>query len=298
MNDTPSDPDILRLLRNGEFKAARNLLHQVYFSHWCQAILQLFPFIRENEVYTAWLKVFSVFKKQIKELGLLITDTTIKGLEDSLPVHLLNMVKQHIEERFKKVTRESEDFRVIYAIQKGLDQHMRAIYHHFRDYFFGFASKNFPNCTNETIEDIFQDTLIVLIEYVKQEKIRLLETEEGILIIGLNAKATIKTMIIAIGKRMLARNCSKSKETPLDPADFFGQDFDSVVEEWENDREEMVQAILKIIVQLKTTDKQLLFYKYWLELSSEDIREIIKADTAGAVRTRLTRLRDKIKKLI
>ena len=111
------------------------------------------------------------------------------------------MVKRQIGKHYKKVSESSEDYRVIYAIQEHQDTYLSDIYHHFRDLFMGYASRHYPNMQQEVIQDIFQDALIVIIEYVKKERLRLVETDEGSIIVGLNSDTTLTTLLIGIGRR-------------------------------------------------------------------------------------------------
>lgn|GEM_PF-6450616 len=298
MNDTPIDPKLLQLLQKGEYDTARQWLHQNHFSNWRRQIQSRFPFFRENEIEDSWRKVFSVFRKALQEQSLVLSENNVIGIEGSLPVHLSNMVKRQIGKQYKKVSEDSEDYRVIYAIQEHQDAYMAEIYHHFRALFVGYANRHYPAMRQEVIQDIFQDALIVIIEYVKKEKLRLVETEEGSIIVGLNSDTAIRTLLIAIGRRMLAKVSNKKKESLLDPVDFLEPEYEAGDEENLEQREELASAILKVIKHFKFEEKQLLFYKYWLTLSADEMKVLMKADTAVAIRTRLSRLRAKIRNLI
>lgn len=297
MNDTPIDPKLLQLLQKGEFDFAEQRLYQNHFSNWCQEIQSTFPFFRKSEIENCWHKVFSRFKKELLEQSLKLTETKVIGITDSLPVHLSNMVKRQIGKHYKKVSESSEDYRVVYAIQEHKDTYLSEIYQHFRALFLGYAKRHYPNMRQEVIQDIFQDALIVIIDYVKKERLRLVETEEGSIIVGLNSNTTIRTLLIGIGRRMLAKASNKKKESLVDPSDFLEPQYE-VQEEEEADREEMANAILKVIKNIKFEEKQLLFYKYWLTLSADEIKVLMKAETAVAIRTRLSRLRARIRNLI
>ena len=298
MSDTPIDPKLLQLLQKGEFDFAEQRLYQNHFSNWCQDIQSTFPFFRKSEIENCWQKVFSRFKKELLDQSLELTETKVIGITESLPVHLSNMVKRQIGKHYKKVSESSEDYRVIYAIQKHKDTYMTDIYHHFRSLFMGYANRHYPNMQQEVIQDIFQDALIVIIEYVKKERLRLVETDEGSIIVGLNSDTTLKTLLIGIGRRMLAKASNKKKESLVDPNDFLEPQYEAQDEEEEVDREEMAKAILKVIKNIKFEEKQLLFYKYWLTLSADEIKVLMKAETAVAIRTRLSRLRARIRNLI
>ena len=298
MNDTPIDPKLLQLLQKGEFDFAEQRLYQNHFSNWCQEIQSAFPFFRKSEIENCWHKVFSRFKKELLEQSLELTETKVIGITDSLPVHLSNMVKRQIGKHYKKVSETSEDYRVIYAIQEHQDTYMTEIYHHFRALFMGYAKRHYPNMRSEVIQDIFQDALIVIIEYVKKVRFRLVETKEGSIIVGLNSNTTIRTLLIGIGRRMLAKASNKKKESLVDPGDFLEPEFEEKTEEEEANREEMAYAILKVIKNIKFEEKQLLFYKYWLTLNADEIKVLMKAGTAVAIRTRLSRLRVRIRNLI
>ncbi len=299
MNNTPIDPKLLQLLQEGEFDFAEQRLYQSHFSNWCQEMQSIYPFFRKSEIEDCWHKVFSRFKKELLEQTLKLTETKVIGITDSLPVHLSNMVKRQIGKQYKKVSESSEDYRVVYAIQEHQDTYISEIYHHFRALFLGYAKRHYPNMRQEVIQDIFQDALIVIIEYVKKERLRLVETEEGSIIVGLNNDTTIRTLLIGIGRRMLAKASNKQRETLLDPGDFLEPQYEEQEEEErEAGREEMAIAILKVIKNIKFEEKQLLFYKYWLTLSTEEMKVLMKAETAVAIRTRLSRLRARIRNLI
>lgn len=298
MNDTPIDPKLLQLLQKGEYPKAKQWLYQTHFSRWCRQVQASFPFFLEREIQDCWHKIFRHFKDQLVAGQLQLTQKGIIGLNNSLSVHLSNMVKQQLGKHYKKVSKDSEDYRVIYAIQEHQDVFMTTIYHHYRAFFLGYANRHYPAMRQESMQDIFQDALIVIIEYVQKEKLRLVETEEGSIIVGLKNDTTIRTLLIAIGRRMLAKATKKKKESLLDPGDFLNPEYEAGEEEMEEQREEMTRATLKVIKQIKFEEKQLLFYKYWLGLTAEDMKILMKADTAVAIRTRLSRLRARIRNLI
>lgn len=298
MNETPINPKLLQLLQEGDYPKARQWLYQNYFSEWCQKVQASFPFFLENEIRNAWQKVFRHFKDQLASGHLQLTPRGMVGLTDSLSVHLSNMVKQEIGKHYKQVSEDSEDYRVVYAIQEHRDVYLTTIYHHYRTFFLGYANRHYPNMGIEIIQDIFQDALIVIIEYVQKGRLRLVETEEGSIIVGLKHDTTIRTLMIAIGRRMLAKATKKKKESLLDPSNFSEPEYEASEEENEEDREEMATAILAVIKQIKFEEKQLLFYKYWLSLTADEMKVLMKAETAVAIRTRLSRLRTRIRKLI
>ena len=283
------DKELISLIEAEEYKAAKAFADEHYSGSVKEAIKDTYPFLRDRELETAFDKALDQTILNVEDKTIYFNDTDkLVGATSVLSFLTeagLSFTKNQLQHRDKN----KEDYEAIQAIMRGDDKSFIWAYRAYRSYFIGYAKRQFPGCSDEIVMDAYQDALIVLIEdYIRKERFCLL----GDWIYGLRKGTKIKTFIVSIGRRMLARNCGNKFSINESYEDFDPE----TPETWDNS--EWERKLLKAIGKIKKRCKRLLFYKYWLGLSYEDIKNITNARSAGSVRVMTKRCRDEIEALM
>ena len=281
------DKEIISLIISGEIEAAKEKAASHYLTGTQEVLKEAYPFLENTDYELAFDKatdeVIVLFEgKEQAEADKEVIDLKPKLEKDSL---------DYIKTRLQHKSKNREDYQFIQAIMNSKNnRELSESYEMYRNYFIGFARKNFPKCNREIIADAYQDALIVLIEdYIRTERFCL----RGEWIFGLRKSTKLSTFIVSIGRRMLARSCNIGKQK-----EFLMDDFDPEMPvELSVDRS-LERKLIEAIQTLSKKCRRLLFYRYWLGLSHEEIKEITEARSAGSVRVMTLRCRAVLEKYI
>ena len=286
LTNSRQDRDIVSNIQHKNYEAVETIIRQHYFESLAEQLQSIFPFFEAQDIERSFLRGISDVIKKVEEL--------LADLEEGQEVEHFP-VQERLDEyaiAYSKTLvtpkdKNKEDYLAIKALMQNNNRGFTLAYDRYRAKFLAFGKAKFPSCGEETVKGVYQDVMIVLIEdYIRTGKIRVKEDW----IIGLRKETKLMTFILAIGRRMLARKCnspifgiSEEEERKLEAKS----------EEMKDNSNE--EALMGCIKQLSERCKKLLYYKYWLGLSYEEIREITNARSAGSVRVMTMRCRDSLR---
>ena len=194
------------------------------------------------------------------------------GITVDLPTFLVNLVKR----RSKVQQQEARDCRIIRRLQENRQDALQEVYEAYWAYYLRYADKAFPALSREVKEDIFQDAWIVIIEkYIRAGRIGVVD---GKAVEGLTVK--FSSFHYSICWNMMA----KYGRPELPPAP-----------EMEEAQPPATSRLPELLQPLRLHDKRLIFYRFYLKLSYEQIKEITDATSVGVLRTQLYRCLRKLR---
>ena len=284
------DLDLIRAILN-ENPEAFDLASTGYLEDFRQSLQATHGMFRDFEFEAGFRFAFKDLEVKISASQIYFSGADVHGLgENSVLNYFESIGGNYLKNLCRSREKTPEDYDLVKGIQEGSQRAINKAYQKLKIYFRDFARKRFSRCSDELVTDVFQDVMIVLIEkFIQKGRIRV----EGDLLIGLRNNATIKTLIVGIGKRMLSRRC-QSNEVPTDPEDMRNLLKDTQVME-EAESQYNFDVLIEAYKQLQQRSKQILYLKYWLNLKMEDITTIIGSPSAQATRTRATRSRHELR---
>lgn len=286
------DLTLIRAILEEDPKAIE-LAQAGYYEDFKRALQEEYKMLKEPEFEAGFAFAFKDLELRISSGHIHLNNNDVHGLGDNSLLDFFVSIGGNYLKNLCRLREETpEDYDLVKSIQEGNQRNINKAYRKLQVYFRDFARKRFSRCSDEVITDVFQDVMIVLIEkFIQNGRIRV----EGNWLIGLRNKATIKTLIVGIGKRMLARRCH-SNEITTDPEDMRNLLKDTQVLE---DAEERFNfdALYEAFKKLQPRCKQILYLKYWMNLKMEEITSIIESPSSQATRTRGTRCRQELREL-
>ncbi len=185
---------------------------------------------------------------------------------------------------------QSKEIELIQSLQNQENTAFSAVYTSYQSYFCRWAKKQFPKLGSEKIEDVFQNALIVFIEkFIYTGRIRV---EEGRLI-GL--RASVPSFLTTIGRNMILTELKKAKRLPISSLE--QQYHLGAIEEVPQDFQELrLQLVRKAFEQMKEKEKEVLYFKYVMGYSYEEIRVVLDLESADSLKTLGSRYMKKFRK--
>lgn len=152
-------------------------------------------------------------------------------------------------------------------------------YYVYRSYFIKWARKQFPSIEHVQIEDIYQNALIVFIEkFIWTNRIRI-ENDE---IVGLTT--SISSFIISIGRNMILNEIKKGKQLPISQLEKKHQQI-NFEESHQEEKELKNELVEQAFSMLKEKEKDVIYFKYVLGYSYEEIRKVMNLESADSLKT-------------
>jgi len=207
---------------------------------------------------------------------------------ENIPVFLNNSGEAYLKSMVQRASDAPEDSDIVRVLQSGRDNALSGVYAQYRDYFIGFANKQFSKADLDTVTDVYQDAWIVIIKYVNDQKIRVVQDGNGgELLIGLRNKASIKTLLTAIGANMLKNgNDDLLKQSPAEPDPNMP---DTSVEALDGFSEEDHDLLYRALETLDEKCQFLLACRYWFQFPYKEIQDWTDAPSEVALRTQTNR---------
>ena len=181
------------------------------------------------------------------------------------------------------------DSQLLLGIIENDEQAWRHIYHNMRIGFASILRKSFPNVNiaKEDIEDIFQESLVVLMRKVKSSG--LVIPREG----------AIFSYLTEIGKRTACNFLRKRSHlsstyavTILDKQHYQGENNDMAAEEKQQTENEFLDRVFD---SMPAECKQLLKLFYWERKPMDDIANILGMRNADSAKTKKSKCMNKFK---
>ncbi len=145
---------------------------------------------------------------------------------------------------------------LIHKIKDNGESEIEAIYRNYRGEFRSWALRNF-NCTDEDIQDIYQQVIIILYENVLSGKLTHLNSQ-------------IKTYLFAIGKNKFYELMRAQKKHDTIPDFEISDRPDDLMREYE-EKEELLQMVEQSLSQLGDPCKRILEKFYYHQKSNHEI---------------------------
>lgn len=289
--------NIVRSIQEGKKDESYKMSNKEYYLEFEKTLQPAFTFLNGEELLSAFDNAFKILCKEVEAGKISVDGEAVKGLNPSVQGFLMSKGEQYLKSIVQRKEENEEDFEIIRSVQEDGEKAILKAYRDLRAYFFSFAAGNFSSIGEESVADVFQDAMIVVIEYIQKGKFRVVNTDEGRLIIGLRNGATIRTFLVSIGKRMLQKEW-KFPETATPPEEFKDVAPSAAASDESGAGQEIVYSTLeKAFSQLGKKCKQILLYKYWFTLSMKEIRDILDYKSPGAVRTQKSRCIDDLKEI-
>ncbi len=274
-----------RLARKAAFAKAE----VAYAADFEQEVHAGYQFATEKEKKDAFRHAFSKIHDAVER----DREKWIAEEGKRLPSFLNDGGRSYLASICQSVADVPEDAEIVRELQTGRNDAIFRVYENYRDYFIRFAGKQFPSLDEETIADVYQDTWIVIIKYVTDQKFRIHRDEQGReWLIGLRNKASIKTLLTAIGINMLNGS--------LNALDQAKQELDPNMPETNDDEsgfsDEQRSQLSEALTKLGEKCRFLLTCRYWVNLSYKEILDVSGATSEEALRTQTSRCLKYLKK--
>lgn len=183
-----------------------------------------------------------------------------------------------------------EEIKIIDDLQDRRDAALGKAYDQYKSYFIGWAAKQFSGIGDERIEDVYQNALIVFIEkFIWGGRIGVKDGE----VFGLTA--SIGSFITTIGRNMLINEVRKNKKYPVSSLEPHHEHlendpgFDNDILKEKNER------VAQAFEMLKEKEKEVVYFKYVLGYSYEQIREVMDMASADSLKTLCARYMKKFR---
>ena len=265
------------------WKTAFTKAKDAYFADLERAFVVTFRLSTEAEREDAFQHAFSKLHDAVDHDRKKWTDQA-----DDVPGFVNNAVETYLTSMYQRAEDAPEDSAIVRALQSGQDNAFRRLYAQYRDYFVSFTSKKFPKVSLDDITDVYQDAWIAIIKYSSGQKIRVVKDEHGDeWLIGLRNKASIKTLLTAIGTNMLKNgNEGDLFVTPTDPVPDPPDHGDDELDAYS---EEDHTLLYKALETLGENCQFLLACRYWFKIPYLDIKDWTGASSEVALRTQTNR---------
>ncbi len=186
---------------------------------------------------------------------------------------------------------QPKEIQLIQSLQNHENTAFSALYTTYQNYFCRWAKKQFPLLGAEKIEDIFQNALIVFIEkFIYTGRVRV---EHG-RVIGLSA--SVLSFLTTIGRNMILTEINKAKRMPISSLEQQFHLVDTAADVPQEFQEMRLQLVRKAFEQLKEKEKEVLYFKYVMGYSYEEIRVLMELESADSLKTLGARYMKKFRK--
>lgn len=129
-------------------------------------------------------------------------------------------------------------------------------------------------------EDICQETFVKAYKSIKKFKLK--------------ENWSLQAYLFTIARNLVIDNSRKKKAVPIDKYEFL-ESKENLFEEIT--RQENTVKIKKALMQLEETERQIVILKYFEDMGSKEIAEILNMKD-GAIRVRVHRIMDKLKLIV
>lgn len=276
-------PDSLKKEKRIAWKTAFTQAKDAYFADFERAFVAAFRLSTEAEREDAFQHAFSKLYDALDYDRKKWTDRA-----DEVPEFVNNAAETYLKSMYQRAEDALEDSAIVRALQTDQDPAFRKLYAQYRDYFVSYASKKFPKISLDDITDVYQDAWIVIIKYINGQKIRVVKDEHGDeWLIGLRNKASIKTLLTAIGANML--KSGNEGDLPLTATDPVPDLPDSGEGALDTYSEEDHALLYKALEALGENCQFLLACRYWFKIPYSDIKDWTDAASEVALRTQVNR---------
>lgn len=276
-------PDSQKKEKRIAWKTAFTKAKDAYFANFERAFVAAFRLSTEAEREDAFQHAFSKLHDAVHYDHQKWADRV-----DDIPGFIDHAAETYLTSMYQRAEDAPEDSAIVRALQTEQDNAFRKLYAQYRDYFVSYASKKFPKVSLDDITDIYQDTWIAIIKYINGQKIRVVKDAHGDeWLIGLRNKASIKTLLTAIGTNML-KNGHESDlivtptEPVPDPPDYSDAELDGFSEDDHN-------LLYRALETLGENCQFLLACRYWFKIPYSDIKDWTDAASEEALRTQMNR---------
>jgi len=276
-------PDSQKKEKRIAWKTAFSKAKTAYFADFDQVSAPAFRLSTEAEREDAFQLAFSKLHDAVDYDHQKWADRA-----DDIPGFLNNTGITYLTSMYQRAEDAPEDSAIVRALQTEQEPAFRKLYAQYRDYFVSYASKKFPKISLDDITDIYQDTWIVIIKYINGQKIRVVKDGNGEeWLIGLRNKASIKTLLTAIGTNMLKNgNESDLITTTTDPIPDRPDNSDAELDGFSEDNHNFLYQALETLGE---NCQFLLACRYWFKIPYSDIKDWTDAASEEALRTQMNR---------
>lgn len=264
------------------WKAALAVAEAAYFTDFDFALQAVFAYATEAEKKDAFKGAFTKLHETV------IRDrATWTTRADDIPGFIVDDGKAYLKSMCQLAKDAPEDSNIVRELQNGQEAGFRRVYAGYRDYFVAYAKTKFQKADLETVTDVYQDAWIVLLKYVNDQKIRIVQDGKGEeLLVGLRNKASIKTLLTAIGSNMLKKEMADSLVITTSEPDI---NLPDIIGEGGNFSESDHALLMKALESLGEKCQFLLGCRYWFKLSYREIQAWTDATSEEALRTQQNR---------
>lgn len=161
----------------------------------------------------------------------------------------------------------------IEAFRRSDQQVIRQFYNRYRQEFFTQVGTPFEVTDEDTLADVWQDSIVRLWELIRDDKV----TEERL------GTKTLMAFLVGIGEKLMMEYLRKHKENNLPDPDMQHEDIDEAVRDY--DSRERQAMIRETVWNMPNPCRQLLIHFYWDELDFETIAQKMNYSNADSAKT-------------
>lgn len=169
-------------------------------------------------------------------------------------------------------------------VKQGDSKAIEQVYLKYRDEFFGWAKTRFM-CSFQDLEDVWQETIIIFFENVKNQRLSVL-------------RSSLSTYLFTIGRNILLNKIIAEQRINLvgNLTDFADPIEDIIM--YNFDKSEQEPTLTKYFEALGSKCKELLLGRYYLGKSVDVIRQETGLNSNNVVSASLSRCLNRLKDLI
>lgn len=291
MSSKKNDYELIRAIATGDRESLERVWTNDYV-HFTARLSNAYPGISECLLERAFAHALDVLTQAVKAGSISAEEATnsIKGMPDAdLEDYFTRSGTEHLENCCKEQNPGSEpDFKYIQSVAQNQSRGANLLYKDLHKYYRDFAGKYFPGVREIAREDVFHDSLMVIIDKINDGCFQIL----GKRIFGLHKNTQLKTFFIGVARRLLAK--ASGERTFLDPEQCLQDIGIPVADTLES--EEDLNKLKTALAQLN--DKCRLILQLWSEGHSyREIAEIMDLASENVARVLAFRCRDRLRTL-
>lgn len=287
MSSKKNDYTLIRALETGDRETSERVWTNDY-PHFLLSIGKVYVGLSECLGERAFAHALDELKEGIKS-GLIKAGPaeSVVGLSaPDLEHFFLRSGTAYLENCSKDRIGNETDFEYIQAFKRNQSRGATLLYKDLHKYYLNFAGKYYSGVREIAREDAFHDSLMVIIDKIKDECFQLL----GPKLFGLNKNAQLKTFFIGIARRLLAK--ASGERQWVDP-ELWLKDI-GIEDQLGNENDEDLRKLNKALERLN--DKCRLILHLWSEGHSyREIAEMMGLANENVARVLAFRCRDRLR---
>lgn len=288
MSSKKNDYELILALETGDRESIERVWTNDYV-HFIASAEKAYPGISECLLERAFAHSLDELTQAVKS-GLIRTQAEkqlITGLPaDDLDTYFFDRGVAYLQGCCKDRSAGEEDFKYVQAVAQNQHRGASLLYKDLDKYYRNFARKYFQGVKEIAREDVFHDSLVVIIDKIKDGCFQILDNR----IFGLNKNVQLKTFFIGVARRLLAK--ASGERQYLDP-ELYLKDI-GIYDTSNLENEEDLQKLKKALEKLN--DKCRLILHLWSEGHSyREIAEIMDLASENVARVLAFRCRERLR---